>query len=75
MLASCDVIEEYHLSIFFSRDLDPLGAVAGGVLRGVDIYDFSVSLVPEEKSRVRVGVHPEIGRVVKRAVLRLPIVI
>ncbi len=50
MLASCDMIKEYHLSVFLGWYLNSLSTIARGILIRINIYDFPVSLVSEEQS-------------------------
>lgn len=75
MFASGDVIEKDNLCIFFSLYLDPLCAVARGILHGVNIYNLSISLVAEEEAGVGVGVDTEVGRVAQCAIVCLPIIV
>ena len=75
MFASGDVIEEDDLSVFFSLNLDSLGAVARLRLGRVHINDLSISLVAEEETGVGVRVHSEVRRVTHRTVVRLPVVV
>jgi len=48
VLAAGDVIEEDHLSVFLGLDLHALGTITRGVLVGVNINDFPVTLVSEK---------------------------
>lgn len=60
MFTSGDVIEENHLRIFFSLNLNSLRAVTRLQLRGIYIYHLPISLVTEEKASVRVRVNSEV---------------
>lgn len=75
MFASCDVIEKDYLRVFLSLDLNPLCAIARGILHWVHIYNLSISLVAEEEAGVGVGVDTEVGRVTQGAVVRLPVIV
>lgn len=72
-LAPRDVVVEYHLYVLCGRNFDPARVVAWLCLR-VDVDHLSVALVFKEQPRLIVGNHLEVGRVVARAGLRLPVV-
>jgi len=74
VLASRDVIEEDDLSVLISFDLDALRAVAGRVV-WVHIDHLSVALVAEKQTCVGISVDAEVRRIVKRAILSLPVVV
>lgn len=48
MLAAGDVIEEDHLSVFIGLDLHALGTITRGILVGVNINDFPITLVSKQ---------------------------
>lgn len=75
MLASGVVVEEYDLSVLLTLDLSPSGVVAWLVHFGVDADDLSVAFIPEKESLVAVGVRSEVGRVVNRCFLAVPVVV
>ena len=63
MLSSCDVVKEYNLGVVITLNLDSLGTITRWIFAWVHVYDLSVSLVTEEETCVRVGVHSEVGGV------------
>ena len=72
MLSSCNVVKEYHLGILIAFNFYPLGSITWWIFVWVDVYDFPISSVSEQKSGIRVGVHFEIWRIIQISILRVP---
>ena len=75
MFASCYVIEKDNLCIFICLYFDSLGAITRGIFHRINVNNFSVSLVAEKKTCVRIGINTEIWGVTKSAVVGLPVIV
>ena len=70
---SCDVVVEDDLEVLVGLDLRPRGVIGGGGVR-IDVDEFAIPLVLEQKPDLAVRDHLEVGRRVGRRRLRLPVV-
>ena len=74
MLSPCDMVKEDYLSVLRARlEFLPFGAVARVFFGWVHVYYFSVSLVSEQQTSIRVGVYSEVGRVKQLSLLAVPV--
>ena len=67
------MVKENNLSIFVSLDFNSFSSVTWWVLVRIDINDFSVPLVPEQKPSIRVGINSEVWRIVQSGMLGVPV--
>ena len=73
MLSSRDMVEEHHLSIVITLDLNSFSSVTWWVLVWINIDHLSVPLVSEQKTSVRIGINSEIRGVVQSGMLGIPV--
>jgi len=64
MFASCNVIEEHHLCVLFSRNLDTFGAVTWRVFVRVNVDHLTIAFVPEQQTSVGIGVNSEVRGII-----------
>jgi hypothetical protein len=74
VLAAGHVVEENHLSVLFTLNFFAVCAVSGFFSR-VNVNDFPVSLVTEQKAFIGVRIDSEIRRVAEVAQLRVPVIV
>ena len=74
MFAASHVVEEYHLGVLFALNFFAICAVSGFFSR-VNVYDFSVSLVTEQKTLIGVRINSKVGGVAEVAQLRVPVIV
>lgn len=61
MLSSRDMVKEDNLSVIVSLDFNSFSSVTWWVLIWIHIDDFSIPLVPEQETSIRVGINSEVG--------------
>ena len=67
------MVEEHHLSIVITLDLNSFNSVTWWVLVWINIDHLSVPLVSEQKTSVRIGINSEIRGVVQSGMLGIPV--
>ena len=67
------MVEEHHLSIVITLDLNSFSSVTWWVLVWINIDHLSVPLVSEQKTSVRIGINSEIRGVVQSGMLGIPV--
>ena len=67
------MVEEHHLSIVITLDLNSFNSVTWWVLVWINIDHLSVPLVSEQKTSVRIGINSEIRGVVQSRMLGIPV--
>ena len=74
MFAAGHVVEENHLGVLFAFNFFAIGAVSR-FFSWVHVYDFSVSLVSEQKTLIGVCIYSKVGRIAEVAKLRVPVIV
>lgn len=74
VFAASHVVEEDHLGVLLALNFFAICAVSGFFSR-VHVYDFSVSLVTEQKTLIGVRINSKVGGVAEVAQLRVPVIV
>ena len=74
MFAAGHVVEENHLGVLLALNFFAICAVSGFFSR-VHVYNFSVSLVTEQKTLIGVRINSKVWGVAEVAQLRVPVIV